>query len=95
MIEVMFPNFYRLEIPLPQNPLKYLNSYLIKGQGRNLLIDTGFNQEVCKNALLDGLRTLEVSLEETDIFITHLHADHSGLISAVATERECDILRRI
>lgn len=75
-----------MEVPLPRNPLKYLNSYLIKGPERNLLIDTGFNQEVCKNALLEGLQTLEVALEETDIFITHLHADHSGLVSAVATD---------
>lgn len=86
MIEEILPDFYRIEVPLPRNPLKSLNSYLIKGQGRNLLIDTGFNREECKKALFDGLRTLEVNLAQTDLFITHLHADHSGLISAIATK---------
>jgi len=85
VIEEILPDFYRIEVPLPENPLKLLNSYLIKGKNRNLLIDTGFNRKECKTALMDGLNTLEVNLEETDIFITHLHADHSGLISAVAT----------
>ncbi|TEB10479.1 hypothetical protein Psfp_04164 [Pelotomaculum sp. FP] len=56
MIEVMFPNFYRLEVPLPKTPLKYLNSYLIKGQGRNLLIDTGLNEvlHILKNGPMNA-----------------------------------------
>lgn len=74
-------------MPLPGNPLKVLNSYLVKGTERNLLIDTGFNQEECRTALFDGLKTLDASLDVTDIFITHLHADHSGLVSAVATDK--------
>lgn len=86
MIEEILPNLYRIEIPLPRNPLKYLNSYLIKGRERNLLIDTGFNQEECKTAMFEGLGKLEVNLEETDLFVTHLHADHTGLVSALVTD---------
>lgn len=86
MIEEILPNFYKIEVPLPKNPLKVLNSYLVKGHGRNLLIDTGFNREESKKALFAGLEALDVTLEETDIFITHLHADHSGNVSSVATE---------
>lgn len=85
MVENILPDLYRIEIPLPGNPLKALNSYLIRGTDRNLLIDTGFNRPECKAALLNGLKTLNVDLEKTDIFITHLHADHSGLLSAIAT----------
>ena len=33
MIECILPNIYRIEIPLPKNPLKALNSYLIKDPG--------------------------------------------------------------
>jgi glyoxylase-like metal-dependent hydrolase (beta-lactamase superfamily II) len=86
MIEEIMPGFYRIEVILPRNPLKVLNAYLVKGQRRNLLIDTGFNMEESKKALFENLKTLEVNLEQTDIFLTHLHPDHSGLISAVATE---------
>ena len=74
-------------MPLPKNPLKALNAYLIKGRERNLLVDTGFNREECRRALLGGLRLLDAPLDQTDIFITHLHVDHSGLVSAVATEK--------
>ena len=34
-----------------------------------------------------GLGTLGADLEKTDIFITHMHADHSGLVSTVAGEK--------
>jgi len=87
MIEEIMTDFYRIEVPLPRNPLKYLNTYLIKGRERSLLVDTGFNIEECKKALFEGLKTLEVTPEKLDLFITHLHADHSGLITAVATEK--------
>ena len=67
-------------MPLPNNPLKALNAYLIKGRDRNLLVDTGFNREECRRALLGGLRLLDAPLDQTDIFITHLHVDHSGAL---------------
>ncbi len=87
MVEEILSNIYRIEVPLPGNPLKVLNSYLVRGGQRNLLIDTGFNREECREALLKGLGTLGADLEKTDIFITHMHADHSGLVSTVAGEK--------
>lgn len=33
-----------------------------------------------------GLKELEIDLERTDIFLTHLHADHTGLVSRLATK---------
>lgn len=85
MIEEVLPDFYRIEVPLPRSPLKVLNAYLVKGQKRNLLIDTGFNMDESKKSLFESLLSLEVDLAKTDIFLTHLHPDHSGLISAVVT----------
>lgn len=87
MPEELYPDLYRIKIPLPGSPLKYLNSYAIRGgEGdRNLLVDTGLNREECKTAMLDGLAEIGMDLEQTDIFITHLHADHFGLLSALVT----------
>ena len=68
-----------MEIPLPGSPLKALNSYLIKSGTRYLVIDTGMNREECREKMLANLEELEVELEETDFFITHLHADHVGM----------------
>jgi glyoxylase-like metal-dependent hydrolase (beta-lactamase superfamily II) len=84
--EKIFPDLYRLEIPLPESPLKTLNSYIILGPERNLIIDTGLNRRECLEAMQAGLQALSVDLKETDIFITHLHADHFGLVGKLATD---------
>ena len=86
MIEQIFPDLYRIEIPLPRNPLKALNAYVIKSPDRNLIIDTGWNMEACMSAMRAGLRELEVDLKKTEFFITHLHADHLGLVENLFTE---------
>lgn len=83
MVESVLPNIYRIEVPLPGNPLKAINSYVIKGQKRNLIIDTGMNRAECRNALTAGLAQINIDLENTDFFITHYHIDHSGLVSSL------------
>ncbi|HSO71420.1 MAG TPA: MBL fold metallo-hydrolase [Thermodesulfobacteriota bacterium] len=82
----IFPDLYRIEIPLPESPLKYLNSYVLKSPDRNLIIDTGLNRRECLEAMQTGLAELSVDLNRTDIFITHLHADHFGLVNQLATD---------
>lgn len=79
-------NLYRIEIPLPKNPLKALNSYAIKSPERNLIIDTGWNQQECLDAMQAGLKELEIDIRKTDFFITHLHSDHLGLVSSLVTD---------
>jgi glyoxylase-like metal-dependent hydrolase (beta-lactamase superfamily II) len=86
MIEKIFDDLYKLEIPLPRSPLKAVNSYLIRGEDRFLIIDTGMNRETCLKAMRSCLKELEVDLNRTDFFITHLHADHLGLIGHLASD---------
>ena len=99
MIEEILPNLYRAEIPLPKSPLKWLNSYIVKGKDRFLIIDTGFNREECLNAMNTALQTLGVDLNKTDFFITHLHVDHMGLVGTIASDKstvyfnECETRR--
>lgn len=76
-IHEILPDIYRIPVPLKGNPLKELNSYVIRGR-KNLLVDTGFRTKECKEALLEALAFLNIRLEDTDILLTHLHADHSG-----------------
>lgn len=79
------PDIYRIRVDLPDNPLQYLNAYVIKGVSGNLVIDTGFNRPECKRALCQGLQELDIRLQsDTSLFITHLHADHSGLVGLFA-----------
>lgn len=84
-IEEVLPHIYRLPVPLEGNPLRELNSYVIKGE-RNLLVDTGFRTESCRRALLEGLDYLKIDLKNTDILLTHLHADHSGNAADILPE---------
>lgn len=86
MVEQIRENLFRIEIPLPESPLKYLNSYVVKSAERNLVIDTGLNHPECLNAMTSGLNALRIDLRDTDFFITHLHADHFSLISDLVTE---------
>ena len=85
MCKEILPNLFRLKIPLPESPLKYLNSYVIRDAHRSMIIDTGLNRPECLAAMTAGLQQVGVDLEKTDIFITHLHADHFGLVTKLAT----------
>jgi glyoxylase-like metal-dependent hydrolase (beta-lactamase superfamily II) len=85
-MEEILPSLYKIEVPLPGSPLKATNSYVIKGTERSLIIDTGWNRKDCMAALVSGLEECGVDLQQADLFITHMHADHSGLVSAIAVE---------
>ena len=84
LLEEVLPRLFRAEIPLPNNPLKATNSYIIRGEERNLIIDTGMNRKECLEAFDAVIENLQLDLSKTDFFITHLHADHLGLVSELA-----------
>ena len=86
MIKEILPDIYKIEIPLPGNPLKAINSFVIRDSARSLIIDTGLNRKECMDAMQAGLRELGVKLRDTDFFITHLHADHFALVSRLVTD---------
>ena len=82
VVEIL-PGIFRLPIPLPRNPLRELNAYLIRGRDRSLLIDTGFRLPECRQALQEGLRAAGAEEAPLDVFLTHIHTDHTGLASEV------------
>ncbi len=86
MPEQVFPDIYRIEVPLPGSPLKALNSYVVRGPERFLVIDTGMNRPECLEAVRAGLAALSVDPGQTDFFITHYHSDHIGLVSSLQTK---------
>ncbi|MDL2219341.1 MBL fold metallo-hydrolase [Ruminococcaceae bacterium OttesenSCG-928-O06] len=72
------PEIWSIDIPLPDNPLKNLNCYVVKSRGECLVIDTGFRRPECAAALNEGLEELGLTRADTSLFLTHLHADHTG-----------------
>ena len=86
MIEEIATDLYKVEVPLPDNLLRSVNSYIVKGSERDLIIDPGMNREECLNVMRTSLKELKVDLRETDFFITHSHVDHFSLVLNLATE---------
>ncbi|MEA5002521.1 MAG: MBL fold metallo-hydrolase [Christensenella sp.] len=84
------PSIYKIDVPLPNSPLKVLNAYVFPEADRPLIIDTGFNRPECLTALMEGLSELSIDLTKTDLFLTHLHGDHTGLAVKLA-EKGCTI----
>ena len=85
MVTEVFDDIYRVEIPLPRNPLRAINSYLVRGRDRCLMIDTGMNRPECLEVMRASLKELAVDLDLTDFFVTHCHSDHIGLVSELNT----------
>ena len=78
----IFPDLYKLRIPLPIPSLRYLNSYLVKAKDQCLLIDTGMCSDVAFNELRRQLAEIGIQPQNlTEILVTHFHIDHVGLIS--------------
>ena len=44
MFDTIRPGLFRLEIPLPGNPLKAVNSYVFKTPDRNRSVDSGMSR---------------------------------------------------
>ncbi len=81
-MEEIASDLFRVKIPLPT--IKYLNSYILKGKDRHLIVDTGLDSAACLEVMETALHRLGIVLKNTDFFITHFHGDHSGLLSRLA-----------
>jgi len=54
MIEELRRDLFRIVVPLPDSPLKFLNSYVVRSAARNLVIDTGLNRDECFEVMRAG-----------------------------------------
>ena len=82
-VELVTPDIYKIDVPLPNNPLRALNSYVITSGERPILVDLGFDRSECSDAIFAGLSELGIAPGTFDIFITHAHPDHTGSINRV------------
>ncbi|WP_197114273.1 MBL fold metallo-hydrolase [Facklamia lactis] len=90
MIQEIAKNIYTFNVSLPNTALKQLNVYVIKGEDRNVIFDTGYNLPESKTDLLQGIKELGLEVKDFDLVLTHLHSDHTGLAS-LFEEAGCNI----
>lgn len=81
VVREVYPNIFLKEIPLRDNPLRSINIYIIKGEEKNLIVDTGFDTEEIKFFTHEYMDALDLDLSRTGLFLTHLHSDHIGMAS--------------
>ncbi|SDI35315.1 Glyoxylase, beta-lactamase superfamily II [Alteribacillus persepolensis] len=77
---------FPITVPV-DNSLKSFNFYLVQSAETLTLIDAGMNNDSCWNSLLHTLQEQNLSLSDIDqIFLTHHHIDHVGLINRITSE---------
>ncbi|MFO8101934.1 MAG: MBL fold metallo-hydrolase [Dehalococcoidia bacterium] len=76
----IIPGIHQLKLPLKDNPLQFINAYLVEGTDGWVLIDTGWYDEESFDAFTAHLENIGVGPEEINLIIcTHIHPDHFGL----------------
>ena len=84
-------HLYRIEVPLPRDPLGSINSYVITSKEKNLVIDTGQNLEACSSVLEKGLKDLNVDLEKTDFNLRKRVEDVSDVVIQRISEKNLEL----
>lgn len=74
-------NIYKVILKNNKQRTSLRNLYIIKGDGRSLMIDTSWKEPECLHEMEHALNELGISYDALDIFVTHNHADHSGYVS--------------
>ena len=77
------PGIFLIKVPLPENPLKQLNSYLILDEDRPALVDVGFNRIECEQVLRRALDGFGLDFQDIDVLATHSHPDHVGNLDRI------------
>jgi glyoxylase-like metal-dependent hydrolase (beta-lactamase superfamily II) len=92
MIEII-PGIHQMRIPIPNNPLGFTNTYLVRGTDGWLLIDAGWNSGEALASMKNQLAEIGLTFKDiTRILATHVHADHYGLVSSLRQHTKAEIL---
>jgi glyoxylase-like metal-dependent hydrolase (beta-lactamase superfamily II) len=82
-----------MKIPLKNNPLGYINSYLLVTDEGCMLIDSGWNAEDAFAALERGLAEAGVTFRDIKhLIVTHIHPDHYGLVGRLQNLTDADLI---
>jgi glyoxylase-like metal-dependent hydrolase (beta-lactamase superfamily II) len=86
-VELVTPGIWSIPVPIPDNPLRYVLSYVFEHDDGVIMVDTGWDHPDAWAALRAGLAAAGIPFSAvTGIVITHVHPDHHGLSRAVRAE---------
>ncbi|MFA4835316.1 MAG: MBL fold metallo-hydrolase [Dehalococcoidia bacterium] len=78
----IIPGIHQIKVPMgiPNSPLGFTNTYLVRGDAGWTLIDTGWNAKGSFEAFESQMRDIGLDFKDIKlIVVTHVHPDHYGL----------------
>ena len=78
-VEKVTGGVWSVPVPIIDNPLRYVLSYLIEHDSGFVMVDPGWNHPDSWQALTSGLGECEIPMTAvTAVLVTHVHPDHHG-----------------
>jgi len=79
-VEELASDLWSVPVPIPNNPLRYVNSYAFAAGGGLVLLDTGWPADTAWEALVAGLESIGAGVADVrGVLVSHMHLDHAGL----------------
>jgi glyoxylase-like metal-dependent hydrolase (beta-lactamase superfamily II) len=79
-VEELGGDLWSIPVPIPNNPLRYVNSYAFATGGGLVLLDTGWPADTAWAALTAGLESIGAGVADVrGVLVSHMHLDHAGL----------------
>ncbi|MDP2287313.1 MAG: MBL fold metallo-hydrolase [Actinomycetota bacterium] len=83
-VELVRPGLWSIPVIFPNNPLRYVNVYVIEIPTGVVLVDAGWPVDEAWANLNDGLTSIGYSITDVEgVLVTHNHADHLGLAGRI------------
>jgi glyoxylase-like metal-dependent hydrolase (beta-lactamase superfamily II) len=83
-VERVRSGLWSIPVPIPNNPLRWVNVYVLELANGVAIVDAGLDNDEAYGALCRGLEEAGGSITDVQaVLVTHIHPDHYGLAGRV------------